>query len=116
MKIPKSIKVLSVNYKVKLVSKEWKEEAEAYGLCNKDEAFIKLTKKQPLSIRLDTAIHELFHAVYHNMSILDEEKEEAIVSRMATGWVSVMRDNPAFCRWMYEALAKLEAERTNSHT
>jgi hypothetical protein len=45
--------------------------------------------------RLDTLVHELFHAVFNvtGVSVSDEEK---VVHTLATGLTTVMIDNPAF--------------------
>jgi hypothetical protein len=42
------------------------------------------------------------------MQLTDEDKEEDYVSRMATGWVAVMRDNPKYRKWIWDTLRKLD--------
>ena len=45
--------------------------------------------------RLDTLVHELFHAIF-NVTGVQVSDEEKVVHTLATGLTTVMIDNPAF--------------------
>lgn len=42
----------------------------------------------------DTLLHEVLHAVIHNVSGAPSGEEEQFVERMSTGLLGVLRDNP----------------------
>lgn len=52
----------------------------------------------------DTLIHELFHAIWATRHLPNEIKEEEAVHRMASGWATVMRDNPDLVWALMQAL------------
>lgn len=108
MTLPKNIKVLSVDYTVKQADATWVKETESRGQCCTDTQTITIPKTEIPCQTLDTVIHETFHAVFDVMQLTDDDKEEAYVSRMATGFTAVLRDNPKYRNWIFNALKKLD--------
>lgn len=51
----------------------------------------------------DTILHEILHAIFYKMYVGKGDDEEAVVSKLATGLVTVMKDNPE----LFKALQKL---------
>ena len=108
MKIPETIKVLSVDYIVKRPDKSWVDDAEARGNCDSNKQIINIPETGQVCQTLDTTVHEVFHAIYDSMQLTDEDKEEDYVSRMATGLITVLRDNPKFRKFVWDSLKKLD--------
>ena len=108
MNIPEKIKILSADYTVRRVDKQWQRDTDSKGQCDTEEYIITLPVEQELSLLLDTAVHEVMHGVYELMQLTDEDKEEAYVARLSTGFVTVLRDNPKFRKWVWDSLKKLD--------
>jgi hypothetical protein len=108
MNLPSTIKVISSDYTIKRAERSWVRESDSRGQCDTDEQVITIPKGDKECQTLDTVVHETFHAIYDVMQLTDEDKEEDYVSRMATGWVAVMRDNPKYRKWIWDTLRKLD--------
>jgi hypothetical protein len=106
---PEKIKIISADYTIKKVDPSWVRESESRGQCDADSHTITIPETDIPSQTLDTAVHEIFHAIYDVMQLTDEDKEEAYVSRMSTGLIAVLRDNPKFRKWMWDSLKKLDS-------
>lgn len=106
--LPKKIKIVTADYDVKRVPQKWVKETESKGQCDVDDQVILIPRTTKLCQTLDTTIHEVFHGIYDVMQLTDDDKEEAYVARMATGWVAVMRDNPKFRAWVFSSLERLD--------
>jgi len=52
-----------------------------------------------------TALHEILHGIYWLWNVQDDDKEERIVTQLSQGLSAVLRDNPAFAKWLVETLA-----------
>lgn len=57
------------------------------------------------SLAVDTAIHEVLHAIWH-VSLKETQAEESIVSTLASQFTQVIRDNPEFVKWMQQTVKK----------
>jgi hypothetical protein len=110
MSLPKKIKVISMDYTIKPAEASWVRETESRGQCCTDTQTITVPKTDIPCQTLDTVMHEVFHAVFDVMQLTDDDKEEAYVSRMATGFTAVLRDNPKFRNWLFGQLKKLDGE------
>ncbi|NIV31652.1 MAG: hypothetical protein GWN58_19835, partial [Anaerolineae bacterium] len=68
-------------------------------LCHK--ALILVDPTQDFQQLQDTLLHEVVHAVYSEMGLTNEikdELEETIVQRMSTGILQVLKANPGFTK------------------
>ena len=45
-------------------------------------------------------MHEINHAIFWAYCIQNEDKEERVVSTMATAWTQIFRDNPKILRFI----------------
>tara|TARA_Y100000296_G_scaffold84947_1_gene119645 strand:- start:823 stop:1173 length:351 start_codon:yes stop_codon:yes gene_type:complete len=52
----------------------------------------------------DSFLHETLHAVCWVYGVQDEDKEERVVTTIATGLAQVFRDNPEVLPWIEEKL------------
>jgi len=55
-------------------------------------------------LEAEVLLHEVLHAVYSIYNIKDDDREERIVSIMATGLAQVLRDNRPFADWLRGSL------------
>lgn len=84
-----------------------KDELEGghWGLFNKHDYVVEFKQNQPSApFTVDTAIHELLHAVWKISGVHKKDKEERIVSLLATGLTALFRDNPQILLWLIDSL------------
>lgn len=107
---PKVFKVSAFDYKVTVVDKIVDDEdgTESWGQIVYEDYEITVQKDQPsASIAVDTLLHELIHAVWHNTDLRGEvgaKLEERIVRNLSSGLIALFRDNPQFLKWMHKRL------------
>ena len=101
MKLPEKIKVLCRDYTVEQMSEQKIGEGLYAGTCNADRAEIAISAEYSSQKQACTLLHEVLHAVFHEMSISNvpnlekfEVSEETIVNALANGLSTVIRDNP----------------------
>ena len=69
------------------------------GKCVHSKCLIMLNLTQARSQLRDTLLHEAMHGIYAEMGLgtdIDDDKEETIIRRMATGVLYLLRANPKF--------------------
>lgn len=95
MKIPKKIRIGSVDYKVKFTNKTIVLNArEAYATIDFDHHLIKINSNlADLQHQEGSFLHELFHGIIRERN-LDIKDEEHVVEELARGLHQVLRDNP----------------------
>ena len=91
--IPKRIDILGKNYAVEVV----KRDNSDYGETFVDQCRIQVAQYQCDAQKRDTLLHEVMHAVDHEMHCGMSEKQ---IRRMATGLLAVLRQNPAFANFL----------------
>lgn len=92
----KEVDVLGKTYKVTVI-RDMASVDDALGKCKPEHCAIWIAKDQNEQQVRDTLLHEILHAVYSEMGIeedVKEEQEETIVRRMGTGLLYVIRNNP----------------------
>jgi len=65
---------------------------------------IEVVIQQSSRQQADTLIHELFHAIWDTRGCPKEMQEEECVGRLASGWATIMRDNPELTIALTQAL------------
>ncbi len=96
MKIPKSINIFSINYKV-IIEKDYFSNEDIpdvmlCGDCDLNNKIIRIRKSQD-SIELQTLLHEIIHAVCHEMGLYDEEHNEKFIDRLALSLADILIRN-----------------------
>lgn len=89
------IKVAGQYYQVMVVD-QFLETTQSRGQCCSDTLIIRISAKLPLSRFLETLIHEVGHAIYHEYAIDEVKGEEAINSLYMSGFHQVLIDNPEY--------------------
>lgn len=93
MKLPRSVKILGVNYKIKMVSRRW-ENGQCWGEINHETCVIKLREDLNYQKKWEVLLHEILHAVvFHADLNLKHNQEEVLVERMDEILFAVLRDN-----------------------
>lgn len=93
-------------YDIKITHLDEKTAEDNYGEWGESEHTIWLRPEfisGPLAA--DSALHEIFHAIWCIGAIRAEHGEEQIVTVMATYLTQVLRDNPRLMAWIAEQLA-----------
>lgn len=92
-KRPKSLRIMGRQYAIRWVALNELGQAHV-GLCMNSKLEIVIQDGQHPVEELDTLIHELFHAIWFQMSISEHDpEEEVIVRKMAGGFTQVLMDN-----------------------
>jgi hypothetical protein len=91
--IPTVVVVLGKPYAVEVVKKKGSD----YGECFVDLCSIEIASYQCDHQKRDTLLHEVMHAVDHEM---DTDMKEEQIRRMATGLLAVLRQNPALVAFL----------------
>lgn len=109
--LPKSIKIGPFIFSIIARSENWQHDNDACGMCNTDHHSIDVvTERRTAGFILDTLIHEIQHAIWWVMDLKDEDKEEEVVRRLATGWSMVYVDNPALLEFIEESVDAVKGE------
>lgn len=94
-KLPKRLVVIGKRYKVRIVEKVDDEDSD--GESDPCEQTILVKEAHGFENARDTALHEAIHAVDHQMHLNLTEQQ---VEGLGTGVLALMRQNPAFVRWL----------------
>ena len=82
----------------KIYAVQWTDKKEGdYGECFSDQCRIEIAGYQCVSQQRDTLLHEVLHAVDHEMH---SGMSEPQIRRIATGLLAVLRHNPAFAAFL----------------
>lgn len=94
MKIPESIRIAGVEYKVKMEPGLNNGTNLAYGNINWDECVIKLSSSTGMSHQKMCVVlwHEILHGLLHRVG-LEPDNEEQLVDLLAKGIYQVLQDN-----------------------
>lgn len=103
MKPPSSLVIRGRRWRVRLVPRSTL--GGDLGECHYDHARLSVaTRQSPFDTR-DTLLHEALHAVLGAPEwVKSPAEEERYVLALATGLMSVLRDNPEFVRWLTEPI------------
>lgn len=93
--LPKRLRVIGKRYKTSVVPKVDEEDSDGES-CPITQV-VMLKQEQGFEQARDTTLHEGIHAVDHQMHLnLTEEQVEGL----GTGILALLRENPAFVRWL----------------
>ena len=88
------IKVAGHNYQVKIMEEDWVSQTSSRGQCCSNTLVIRIASKMKRSRGVETLLHEIGHAIYHEYSIGEVSGEEAVNSLYMSGIHQVLVDNP----------------------
>jgi hypothetical protein len=95
--IPKTLKIIGKRYKI-IKRKDF----DSYGESDEQKQTIKLREEMLPDLELDTLIHEITHAIDHQMSLKMTERQ---VHGVGTGLAAVFIDNPKLLEYLKELIA-----------
>lgn len=97
---PKALRVMGRNYSV-VFEKEATFKSTTAGLCDNQKMLITILEDQHPAEELDTVIHELLHAIWHQMSMGEHlPEEEVLVRKTAGGLTQVFLDNTHLIKYI----------------
>lgn len=100
--IPRSLRLAGWDWRLRRA----KLPDDTLGLCEESVHRITLAPGQAKLDELDTALHEVFHAILRSQGRpYDELPEELYVRALSTGLVGALRDNPDLMRYINESLS-----------
>ncbi len=83
------------------------ESKKTLGMFEHTDHTIRLLKEYNSgSMAVDTAIHEVLHAIFAVATVEVKQGEEHIVSVLGTFLTQIIRDNPEFLKWLQVTVAK----------
>jgi hypothetical protein len=100
--LPKTITIGHFPVRIELVDEL--DGGKSWGGFEVDTNVIKLVRKMPRGIDIDTLWHEIQHAIFTLSRIRGGDDEERIVTVMATWQIKVLKDNPKLLAWITREL------------
>jgi hypothetical protein len=97
-----TVRISHYTFKIERVKGKALGAAGVYGMCSKDKQVIYMDTTATDSVQLDTLLHEILHGIWWTGALEDEDKEERIVSVLATGLVQVFKDNPSILETFHD--------------
>ena len=91
--IPTFVDLFGKKYAISLVERETGD----YGECFVDQCRIEVAAYQCADQRRDTLLHEVLHAIDHEMHCSMSEPQ---IRRMATGLLAALRQNEPLARFL----------------
>ncbi len=95
MKIPKSLNIFSVTYKIS-IEKDFflsdEDDNMLRGECDLNSKIIRITKLEETNM-LQTLLHEVIHAICHEMDLYEGEQNEKFVDSLALGLTDTLIRN-----------------------
>lgn len=104
--LPTNIKIAAFDFAVVKWTHKEATAVGRFGECSTFEQVIRLDESLQSIKLVDTLIHEIGHAIYWAYCIEDGDKEERVVSTMATAWTQVFRDNPYLVKFISNRLGE----------
>ena len=107
MRLPKSIKVGPFRWSIRLLDLNTAIDRAAngfnYGATLKSQLEIQLAIGQAPGNLRDTLLHEVLHACWHTAGLSSgAADEEEVCARLATLFLSVLRENPQLVAFLTE--------------
>lgn len=97
MALPRSVRVFG---KVYTVLRERPADG-SLGECEFEATAIRVAPDAAPVLQADTFLHEVLHAILHEMQVcLPYKTEEKAVNAIATGLTGVLQDNPEVCKYL----------------
>jgi len=99
------LNILDTEYAVFFYNKQIPYTDDEWGTCDKDKRIISIKEHRDSRFNVDTLLHEIFHAIWHEYQMAEEgEEEELTVGKLASGMTKVLAANPELMEWMGENL------------
>lgn len=95
--LPKRLKVIGKRYKVRVVEKVDEEGNDGESDQTSQTILVKQDATHSFEYAREVMLHEAIHAVDHQMHL---ELTEAHVEGLGVGILALLRENPAFVRWL----------------
>jgi hypothetical protein len=103
---PETLRVGAWDVQVQVLDRINLTNADDWGAYSGSQCLLQLRRDQPgAAFAVDTALHEIIHAIFNAYDISKKDDEERIVTRLATVMTQVLRDNPRLVKWIAGALA-----------
>ena len=99
-KMPKKIKVGGFVYSVTKLDRRQARAHNRWGETDTRTLKIEIDEDCPEPRRQEVLLHEVFHCIYDAWNIRSSDDEERTVEAAALGLLTVLKDNPAFVRWL----------------
>jgi hypothetical protein len=112
VKRPERIKIIGKWHRLEFLPSITEGEDTFAGRIDHDRQTIKIEDGQTLESEQDTILHEVMHGIERAM---DLEIPETVIHRMATGLIAVLKDNPAFIRYLSSNNKKRDDAAATAH-
>jgi hypothetical protein len=99
---PERLKILGKPFRLQFVTGSPLEEDDM-GDCNTEGQVLSVRDGQPIENEQDAVLHEAIHAISDYMEIKLKEHQ---VTKLATGLLALLKDNPSFATYLKKKNAK----------
>lgn len=96
--LPKSVRILGKRFKIKILKDGELDECD--GMMELDKQLISIRPREGLAHVQDTTLHEIIHAIDESLAL---QMTESQVHQLATGLLAVIKDNPAYTKWLTQS-------------
>lgn len=103
--VPAQVYIGPYIYKVIKRDESWYNDTEAYGNSWVDKKIINVSCVGDPANQLDTFLHECLHAMWALFHMEKKVREEEAVSKLSTGTLLLLRQNPEILDLMYEVFS-----------
>ena len=100
--LPTSLRIGPYDWRIKHQGIEWRQSTEKHGETVYDALLLNVCTEENKYQVLDTGVHEVLHTLYDLYHLEKGDEEERVVACLASGLVQVLRDNPAFLKYINE--------------
>jgi len=95
------IDILGTEWSLFWYEKELPDGSDNWGYCHKDKNYIEIVVNPIDKMQeLDTFLHELFHAIWHEYKRGEIETEENAVTILSSGFTKVILHNPKLINYL----------------
>ncbi len=99
--LPKKLKVGYVDYRIEDWDTAQADASARYGETDRVRRIVRVDTTHSSQQSAETLLHEVLHCVYSMWNLPgDKDKEEKIITAMASGLATVWRDNPDVFSWI----------------
>lgn len=101
---PHTVRIGAIRYTIELVDRAELGDYGRVGECNVNTATIRVADNRPDAVLAETLIHEVLHALFHDIGLdWEAEDEERMVERMSPRLAALIGDNPALFEYLADA-------------
>ena len=94
------VDILGSTWEIAFFDRELPDGSDNWGLCHRDKKCIWIVRNPDREQEIDTFLHELFHAFWHEYRRGNRETEEVAVTILSAGLSKALTNNPTLLNYL----------------